>query len=164
MNMSTQKNLKQLVLAVGCLFIMNGVFAQKVSVYKIDKLLKRIHNKSDTVYVVNFWATWCKPCVAELPEFEKLNEAYKDKKVKVILVSIDFKEDKTKKLIPFLQKHKYTSEVILLDEVNGNDFINKISKEWTGAIPATLIVADSKKVSKFFEKKVTYEFLQEQLK
>ena len=162
--MNTQKNLKSIAFIIGCLFVINGLFAQKVSVYKIDKLLKRIHNKSDTVYVVNFWATWCKPCVAELPEFEKLNETYKDKKVKVILVSIDFKEDKTKKLFPFLQKHNYTSEVILLDEVNGNDFINKVSKEWTGAIPATLIVSDSKSVNKFFEKKVTYEFLEEQVK
>ncbi len=164
MNMTTQKNLKHIVLAIGCLFIFNGLFAQKVSVYKIDKLLKRIHNTSDTIYVVNFWATWCKPCVAELPEFEKLNETYKDKKVKVILVSMDFKEDKTKKLIPFLQKHNYTSEVILLDEVNGNTFINKVSKEWTGAIPATLIVSDSKTLNNFYEKKVTYEFLEEHIK
>ncbi len=148
------------------LLLFAGFFgkAQNVSVYKIDPLLKRIYNSSDTVYVVNFWATWCKPCVAELPEFEKFTMANPGKTIKVILVSMDFKEDLHKKLIPFLAKNKCSSEVILLDEINGNDFINQISEQWSGAIPATLITSKNKSKQLFIEKKVTYEFLQEQTK
>jgi thiol-disulfide isomerase/thioredoxin len=142
----------------------SNINAQKIGVYKIDNLLKRIYNNSDTTYVINFWATWCKPCVAELPEFEKLNHDYADKKVKVILVSMDFKEDLNKKLKPFIKKNKYTCEVVLLDEVNGNDFINKISQAWSGAIPATLITKKNKLVNEFIEKKVTYDFLVEKIK
>lgn len=138
--------------------------AQKVSVYKIDNLLKRIHNTSDTTYVVNFWATWCKPCVAELPEFEKLHIDYRSKKVKVILVSMDFKEELIKRVKPFLQKNKYTCEVVLLDEINGNDFINKISEQWSGAIPATLITKNNKTLFEFYEKKLTYDFLVDRVK
>ena len=69
-----------------------SVSAQKPTVYKINELLNRINNDSDTTYVVNFWATWCKPCVAELPEFEKLHLDAKDnnRKTKVLLVSMDF--------------------------------------------------------------------------
>lgn len=139
-------------------------YAQKPSVYKIDNLTKRIFNQNDTTYVVNFWATWCKPCVAELPEFEKLHQDSKDKKVKVILVSMDFKEEIDKKLKNFLDKNKYTCEVILLDEINGNDFINKISESWSGAIPATLITKNNKSKFDLFEKKVTYDFLIEKIK
>lgn len=138
--------------------------AQKVSVYKKNDLLKRIYNHSDTTYVVNFWATWCKPCVAELPEFERFNQAYGKGPVKVLLVSLDFKEDLHKRLMPFLQRNSYSSEVILLDEINGNDFINQICPQWSGAIPATIITSKNKQKFAFFEKKVTFDLLEEELK
>jgi thiol-disulfide isomerase/thioredoxin len=118
-------------------------FAQSVGgVYKIDPLLSRLSNK-DTVYVVNFWATWCKPCVAELPSFDSLSRQYRQTNVKVLLVSLDFREDIAKKVTPFLRRHHVKSECVLLDEVNGNDFIDKISKKWTGAIPATYFRHDT---------------------
>jgi thiol-disulfide isomerase/thioredoxin len=138
-----------------------SVSAQKPTVYKINELLNRINNDSDTTYVVNFWATWCKPCVAELPEFEKLHLDAKDnnRKTKVLLVSMDFVEELDKKLKDFLAKNKYTCEVVLLDEINGNDFINKISEKWSGAIPATLIVKPKPQGNEFIEGKVTVECL-----
>ena len=70
--MNTKKNIPK-IYVLAFLFFAISLPAQKVAVYKIDNLLKRIHNNSDTTYIVNFWATWCKPCVAELPEFEKIN-------------------------------------------------------------------------------------------
>lgn len=139
-----------------------SVSAQKPTVYKINDLLNRINNNSDTTYVVNFWATWCKPCVAELPEFEKLHIDSKEKnrKVKVLLVSMDFVEELDKKLKDFLVKNKYTCEIVLLDEINGNDFINKISEKWSGAIPATLITKKDKTQNYFHEGKMTFDGLQ----
>lgn len=160
--MSTKKNINRILGSLFVLMALN-VTAQTPSIYKIDNLLKRIRNNSDTLYVVNFWATWCKPCVAELPDFEKINLEYKDQKVKVLLVSLDFKEDLKGRLIPFLQKAQYTSEVVLLDESNANEFIDAISKQWTGAIPATLFTKRNNSVSEFFEKKLHYDFLVEQI-
>ena len=123
-----------------------------------------LSRKNDTTYVVNFWATWCKPCVTELPEFERFNRAYGKGPVKVILVSLDFKEDLHSRLIPFLQKNRYSSEVILLDETNGNDFIDQICPQWSGAIPATIITSNNKQKFVFFEKKVSFDLLEEELK
>jgi thiol-disulfide isomerase/thioredoxin len=138
--------------------------AQNVAIYKTNDLLKRIHNSSDTTYIVNFWATWCKPCVAELPEFEKMHLQSKDSLVKVILVCMDFKEDIDKKVKPFIQKNQYTSEIVLFDELNANDFINKIDSTWSGAIPATMITYKNKSYYFFIEKKVTFEFLEQKIK
>lgn len=138
--------------------------AQQLSVYKKSDLLKRIYNSSDTTYIVNFWATWCKPCVAELPEFEAFYQAHRTEAVKVLLVTLDFREDLEKRVLPFLQKNKYSSEVILLDETNGNDFIDAIHTQWSGAIPATLITAKDKRKQVFFEKKITAAILEEELK
>jgi thiol-disulfide isomerase/thioredoxin len=143
--------------------IFTKIYSQKIEVYKIDKLLNRIQNKSDTTYIVNFWATWCKTCVAELPYFEKIDSIYKLQKIKVLLVSLDFKEDLTSKLKPFIIKHKITSECIILDEDNGNDFINKVSESWSGAIPATLIINQNEHIREFYEKRLNYMFLSERL-
>lgn len=147
----------KLLFPIAFLLCFNFAHAQKVPVLKVDQLLKRIHNNSDTTYIVNFWATWCKPCVAELPDFVKIDSAYKNQKVKVILVSMDFKEDIAKKLKPFLAKHKFKTQVVLLDEINGNEFIDKISSKWSGAIPATLITKKNKTFFEFYEKKLSYE-------
>lgn len=154
--MPTKKNLSKLFF-IFLMVAFTNLSAQKTAIYKIDNLLNRIHNNSDTTYVVNFWATWCKPCVAELPEFEKLHQTYKDKQVKVILVSMDFIEELDKRLKDFLLKNNYTCEVVLLDEVNGNDFINKISEKWSGAIPATYVTRKNKSLNEFMEKKLNYE-------
>lgn len=64
--------------------------AQKVKLIKLNDLEKRISNGKDTFYVVNYWATWCAPCIKELPYFDQLQKAHKDKPVKVLLVSLDF--------------------------------------------------------------------------
>lgn len=156
-------NIKRKISVLTLLFLASVMMSQKKpAVYKIDDLMKRIHNSSDTIYVVNFWATWCKPCVQELPEFEKLNseKVSAGKKIKVLLVSMDFKENINDKLMPFLQKNKYTAEVVLLDEVDGNTFINKVNPKWSGAIPATYVTKRNKSKEEFAEKKLHYSDLQ----
>lgn len=119
-------------------------------------------NKSDgKIYVVNFWATWCAPCVKELPYFEKINKDYKDKNVEVLLVSLDFPKQKQKRLLPYISKNNIESKVVLLDDVNEQVWIPKISEDWSGAIPATLIYDGKQRA--FFEKSFTLEELETEL-
>ena len=115
---------------------------------------------TDTVRVINFWATWCAPCVAELPSFEKLNRKYAGQKVEVILVSNDFKKQVETKVKPFVAKKKLKSRVVFMDESNPNNWIDRVSPDWSGAIPATLIIAKRKNQYLFFEKQLTYEELE----
>lgn len=146
------------------LLINSYLQSQTVRIIKLDELEKRIHNNSDTTYIVNFWATWCVPCIKELPDFDSIHTAYKNKKVKVLLVSLDFSEEAEKKVQPFLIKKNIKSEVLLLDETNANYFIPKISELWSGAIPATLFINNQKKKKLFFEKKLDYHFIETQIK
>lgn len=134
------------------------------AIVRSDELVKRYTNKSDTTYVINFWATWCGPCVKELPYFEKLNEVYAGKKVKVILVSLDFVADYDSKLVRFVKRKKIRSEVLLLNESKPNEFIDKIDPRWQGSIPATLIVNNTMNYKAFFEQELTYEFLENKVK
>ena len=117
---------------------------------------------NDKTYVVNFWATWCAPCVKELPYFEELNVNYSSKNVEVILVSLDFPKQIESKLIPFLAKKGLKSEVVILDDVDSNAWIPKVNEEWSGAIPATVIY--NKKKTKFYERSFNYQELETELK
>lgn len=120
-------------------------------------------NKDDgKTYVVNFWATWCKPCVKELPAFESINENYGDKGVEVVLVSLDFSEKLESQVVPFIEKHDLKSQIVLLDDVDSNTWIPKVSETWSGAIPATLIY--NNKERKFYEGSFTYDELETELK
>lgn len=134
-----------------------------IPIFNFETLEDAYFNKEDgSIYVINFWATWCKPCVKELPAFEKLNENYKEQGIKVVLVSLDFPEKIKTGVVPFIEKHQLLSEVVLLDDPDANTWIPKVSEAWSGAIPATLIIKEGKKV--FFEKSFTYEELETEIK
>lgn len=150
----------QILLFFVLVFGGSRISAQSVPIYTFDAFEKFLKPESDTVYVINFWATWCKPCVEELPHFEKLTENYKDKKVKVLLVNIDFRSQYEKKVVPFVQKNKLKSQVMMLDTQGDNGFIDKVSTAWQGTIPATVIVQASSKTNKFYEKQFTYDQLE----
>ena len=133
----------------------------KVESYDYNGLSFFLNQKDDTVYVVNFWATWCAPCIKELPSFEEIGKKYKDQKVKVILVSLDFPKKVESNLIPFIERKKLVSEVIHLDDPDANSWIEKIDKNWSGAIPATIIYRNDSKA--FYEQSFTYEELETEL-
>jgi thiol-disulfide isomerase/thioredoxin len=109
----------------------------------------------DTLLVVNFWATWCRPCVEELPYFEEVNAQWKAKKVKVILVSCDFLNEIESRLVPFLKKKELKSEVVVLNETDPNNWIDKVNPRWSGAIPATLLINRKSEKAAFEEKAFT---------
>lgn len=125
--------------------------AQDIPVIGLDQLEQRTEQGGDTTFIVNFWATWCGPCVKELPYFEQLHEDAAGTNRKVLLVSLDFVTQLESNVIPFLEKKQLKSEVVLMDESRPNEWIPRVSKEWSGAIPATLFVNTQKKTRHFHE-------------
>lgn len=133
-------------------------FSQTVKLTNINQIENRVKAGKDTVYVINFWATWCVPCVKELPNFEKLAADYNHQPLKVLLVSLDFKSRLEKGIIPFIKKYNLKAEVLLIENQN-QKFINQVSKNWSGALPATLIINKSKNIRNFYEQEFTFEEL-----
>ncbi|MBF9220654.1 TlpA disulfide reductase family protein [Hymenobacter ruricola] len=146
--------MKTLFLAFGLLTAGPG-FAQQVAVIKFPELQKRLARPTDTTYVVNFWATWCAPCVKELPNFEQLRTANAGQKVKVLLVSMDYASQLGKKVKPFVKQRGLKSEVVLLNESDPNNFIDKVDPKWSGALPFTLIFNNKNKQRLTFEKELS---------
>lgn len=119
----------------------------KLAIYERFEDIEHIFQyDNDTTYVINFWATWCKPCVAELPYFDDLYKEYKDDKVKIILVSLDFPKQIETKLIPFIKKNNVLPEVKMLKDSDINSWGETVSEEWDGAIPITLIYNKDKRL------------------
>ena len=130
-------------------------FAQNVAVIKFPELQKRLARPTDTIYVVNFWATWCAPCVKELPNFEQIRTAYANKKVKVLLVSLDYASQVDKKIKPFVQRRRLKSEVLVLNETDPNEWLEKVDAKWSGSLPFTLIFNNKTKQRATFEHELT---------
>lgn len=136
-----------------------GLQAQDVEVIKKPQMMQMLTPQDNSVYVINFWATWCAPCVKELPAFKQLAENNKD--VKVLMISLDFAEDleKTKKL---LNKKQIGFKTYLLDETKYDTWINDVEPSWQGAIPVTIILKGKKRI--FINEETTLETLEKKIK
>jgi len=132
-------------------------YSQQVKPITIDQLQERIKTGKDSTYVVNFWATWCAPCIKELPHFEKLSAEHKAEKLAVLLISVDFKSKLTSAVVPFVKRKNLKNQVFLLDESNPQEYIDRVDPSWSGSIPATLFIKGDKR--KFLESELTYEQL-----
>lgn len=139
------------------------VSSQKVASVKITEVEKMIKD-SDGPLIINFWATFCKPCIEEMPAFEAMAAKYKDEGLKVIFVSLDLQDDYPKQVESFVAKRKIKQKVVWLDETNADYFIPKIDAQWSGSIPATLFINNKKNYRHFIEDKITEEALEKEIK
>jgi thiol-disulfide isomerase/thioredoxin len=135
-------------------FSATHVFGQRVDIVKWSGLNEVLESKTSDVTIINFWATWCGPCVKELPLFERLN-AEGRKGVSVTLVSLDLDLDPNpEKVFKFIERKKLQSRVLILDEKDPNSWIDKVDPSWSGALPATLIINQKTGHRKFLEKEL----------
>jgi len=151
-------------LLLGCVLLLGSglVMAQKVAKVKVTELEKMIA-ESKTPLIINFWATYCKPCIAEMPYFEKFAAKYKEKGVTVVFVSLDMQDDYPVKVDGFVAKRKLQNRVLWLDETDADYFCPKIDPRWSGSIPATLFVNNAKSYRQFLEKELTEEELEKEI-
>lgn len=125
------------------------VQSQKIEYIKVPELEKILKNIDNKLFVINFWASWCSPCVKELPIFEKVSKEYDTARVEFILISLDFPSQLETQLIPFLKKNKVSLKVAVMMDVDYNSWIDKVDVLWQGEIPATLIFNNMKKRKHF---------------
>ncbi len=137
--------------------ILSVINAQEIEVLNFEGLAPRLEKSNDTVYVVNFWATWCMPCTEEMPGLVKLADEMTGGKFKMLLVSLDMPSQADSRLVPFIKNMNIKSEVVLLNDPDANSWIDRVDPDWSGGIPATLVY--TKGYRKFIEGKVTYDQL-----
>lgn len=138
--------LSSLFLFIGC----TSLIRERVEIIKIDGLQSLIKEKDHQLHIINFWATWCRPCVKELPQFTELAKSHPE--ISISLVSLDFVQDLEYKVYPFLDKNDIDLRVLLIDELDYNLWIDMVDPSWSGAIPATLILEPGTGHRNFIEK------------
>lgn len=150
-NMTAMKYLLAVIIIAFSLFFSFQVSAQEIKVIKALQLFNLIEKceTGEEICIYNFWATWCAPCIRELPYFEAVSK--NNRSVDVNLVGLDAVEDLDDRVKPFLDKKSIISIVWLLDETDFNAIIPKVNEQWSGAIPATLFVTKCGE-KYFFEK------------
>ncbi len=114
--------------------------------------------------IINLWATWCPPCVAELAHFGNIYEKYPKEKVHLYLINIEGKEIKEKVLEPFLKKNPLPCPVYLLDEGSPEEIEKVLKTEISGALPITLIYNSGGRLLKKFEESISEKDIQSILK
>ncbi len=153
-------------------FFLSGVLAvlgagslhgQSVSLLKLSELEAKLQRGGDVTFVVNFWATWCAPCVKELPHFQEIHDKYGSSGVKVLLISLDSRNTLESKVKPFVSRTGITADFFLLDEANQQEYIDRVDASWSGALPATLIINQRKGKKTFREGELSYSQLEEAL-
>lgn len=125
-------------------------FSQEIKILKIEELKKVYTKSNDTTYIVNFFASWCGPCMMEIPILNKFQEEHKNTNIQLLYVSVD-NPNSTKKLQKVVTKMKMKTPVFLLNESSDFSWLPAIDKRWQGSIPATMIINGNKKVKAFFE-------------
>lgn len=144
---------------IGCFLIATSLLAcaekkeakpqEVLVVTDYNEVITKFSANDDKLYVVNFWATWCKPCVEELPHFMEVNkEMQNDENFEMILVSLDKASDFETKMKPFITQNNITTDIYLLsDNKRMNEWITALNPHWSGGIPATFIYKNGKQVS-----------------
>ncbi|GAB2817286.1 redoxin domain-containing protein [Ferruginibacter profundus] len=138
--------------------------AQQIPELKMADVVRSFSTKSDSIFVINFWATFCKPCVGEIPGFIRIANKYKKDKVKLLLVSLDLPSFYPKRIATFAAKNNFTTNIAWLNETDADYFCPMIDTAWSGAIPATIMVNTKTGYKKFFEGELNGEEFEKELK
>lgn len=139
-----------------------NAFSQEIARWKLKDLQTAIA-KVDKPTIFNFWATFCIPCVEEIPYFQELVKKYDSTGVQLILVSLDFTDKYPDKINAFTKKMGFHATVKFLDETNADLFCPVVDSSWSGSIPASLFINNNTGYHKFFEDRLSKEALEKEI-
>jgi thiol-disulfide isomerase/thioredoxin len=146
-------------LIIGTLFFSVIINAQEIKKIKITELEQTI-KESEKPLIVNFWATYCVPCIEEMPYFLELSKKYE---VELLLVSLDLQDFYPDKIKKFAAKNKFTAPLAWLDEYDADYFCPKVDTTWSGAIPASLFINNQTGYRKFIEEELSKDKLEKEI-
>jgi len=161
-----RRHRQQTALCIGLLVLGWSVSATAGEVKLTDAagIKKEITSRRGKVVIVNFWATWCPPCVKEFPDFVKFYKTYKSKGVEVLAVSLDDPDDLKTRVSKFVRDKRAEFPVFLAKDADDERFTASFAKEWKGEIPVTIVFDKKGKRRRFHIGMLTYAELEKMVK
>jgi thiol-disulfide isomerase/thioredoxin len=156
------EQINKLILLLVFAFSIATANSQGIKKWKLHDLEAAIKN-SNKPTIINFFATFCKPCLEELPYFQEMVKRYDKAGVQLILVSLDMLQAYPKKIGAFAAKNKIVAPIFFLDETDADLFCPKVDQSWSGAIPASLFVNNKIGYRKFFEDQLSKEQVEKEI-
>ncbi len=145
------RGLRMLLLLLCCCWQPALLPAQDIPAVKATDIVRLTERATDSVYVINFWATWCRPCIAEMPHLISIWKKYRRHKVELLLVSLDEASGWPEKIRAMARKRHIDAPLAWLNETDADYFCNLIDRRWSGAIPATFIFRPATGYRAFYE-------------
>lgn len=144
------------------LLLVHSAGAQQLPKWKVEDLKAAIA-KAEGPTIFNFWATFCKPCIEEIPYFQELVKKYEAAGVRLVLVNLDAPEEYPARIQSFATRFKMTAPIAYLDESNADVFCPAVDEQWSGAIPASLFVNPKTGYRQFYEDQLSREELEREI-
>ncbi len=138
----------------------NQISAQQVKKIKMDALVAYAE-KADHPVIINMWATWCTPCVEEIPWFNKILNQQTDSSIELILVSLDFEDKYESAVAKFIEKNPTKATLYWLDETKADYFCPLLDKSWSGNLPVSLFLNNKTGYRIFFDDQIKENFLEQ---
>ena len=156
--------MKKVLFILSLTLCLCAAHAQPIKKWQVTDLEKYMKDSSSKVLVINFWASFCKPCIAEIPSFIKITDAHKAEGVSLLLVSLDLPSFYPEKIARFAKQRGYKANIVWLNETDADYFCPKIDQSWSGSIPSTLILNTKTGYRKFIEDEIAASDFEREVK
>lgn len=150
-------------LVLFALFALTTAKAQSIPKWKLADLEAAI-KEADKPTIFNFWATFCKPCIEEIPHFQEIAKKYDSAGVNLVFISLDLEDAYPAKIQTFAKKRNINYPITFLDETNADLFCPVVDLKWSGAIPATLFVNNKTGYRQFYEEQLSKEQVEKEVR
>jgi thiol-disulfide isomerase/thioredoxin len=131
----------------------NDVSVRLINEAGLEQLLTKREGKG---LFLNVWATWCVPCREEFPDIVKLSKNYSGKNINFVGLSVDYPDEIDSKIIPFLKTQQVNFTNYVQNFNKQENLINRLNKDWNGALPATFIFSKKGKLIFYLPGKHSY--------
>ena len=153
---------KLILIASVLVFAYANSHAQSIPKWKLNDLKTAI-SKPEKPTIFNFWATFCVPCLQEIPYFQEITDRHTAQDVSLVFVSLDMKQAYPVKVNETAKKLKLVYPVVWLNETNADYFCPKVDTSWTGGMPSSLFVNNATGYHKFFERPLSKQELEKEI-